>query len=102
MTYEIMNLARISLFSTVCLLVSPLAGEPLPSDIQRLVKQREDAIAKIDKTFLQELDKLKLKYAKRGDLDTANQVASLMKTVSGESIPIPLPKTKEELRKGNC
>jgi flagellar motor switch protein FliG len=54
------------------------AEDALPADIQRVVEQRASAIAKIDKIYLQELEKLKVNYTKQGNLDMALKIVSLM------------------------
>jgi hypothetical protein len=50
-----------------------------PSDVQWLVSKRNEAVARIDQTFVEELGKLKVKYTKAGDLENANTVAALIK-----------------------
>lgn len=94
MTFKAMKTATIILSVTLSLMTFTLADKPLPSDVHKLVEQRKSAIAKIEQTFLQELEKLKLDYTKKGDLETANRIASLITGEGGES----LPNTKEELQ----
>ena len=53
------------------------AGE-LPDDVQRLIDKRGEAIAQIDLKFVKELEKLKTKYTKAGDLDSANAIVALI------------------------
>jgi hypothetical protein len=53
------------------------AGE-LPDDVQRLIDKRGEAIAQIDLKFVKELEKLKTKYTKVGDLDSANAIVALI------------------------
>ena len=53
------------------------AGE-LPDDVQRLIDKRGEAIAQIDVKFVNELEKLKTKYTKAGDLDSANAIVALI------------------------
>lgn len=60
------------------LFVGHSAGEDLPSDVQWLVTKRNEAVAKIDRTFVDELEKLKVKYTKAGDLESANRTVKLI------------------------
>ena len=53
-------------------------GEELPIDIQSLLNKRNQAVAKIDQTLVQELEKLKVKYTKAGELDLANATVALI------------------------
>ena len=62
----------------ISLFVGLSSGEELPSDVQRLFGKRNEAIAKIDRTFVNELEKLKVKYTKKGDLDSANAIVTLI------------------------
>jgi hypothetical protein len=55
-----------------------LAEQPLPPDVERVVDQRAAAIAKIDRTYVQELEKLKINYTKQGNLNVANKIANLI------------------------
>jgi hypothetical protein len=57
------------------------AEEVLPPDVQRVVDQRAAAVAKIDKIYLQELEKLKVTYTKQGNLEVANTVMKLIEAV---------------------
>jgi hypothetical protein len=59
-------------------------GAELPSDVQRLFEQRNNAIQKIDVKFTEELDKLKVKYTKAGDLESANAILDLIKTINSK------------------
>lgn len=93
-----MKLARVFLSVSVSLTAFTLSEESLPEDVQRLVDQRAEAIARINKNYLEEREKLKLQYANKGDLDTANQVDSLIKTVSTPPDSRSLPNTKEKLQ----
>ena len=56
---------------------SVIAEEP-PAELKRLNEQRDREIAKIDEIYMQQLEKLKAKYLKIGDLDAANQVAGIL------------------------
>jgi hypothetical protein len=53
-------------------------GDELPDDVQALVAKRDEAISRIDITFVRELEKLKVKYTKLGDLDSANKIVELI------------------------
>ena len=74
-----MKTLSIILAAIVSLIVVPQAAEKLPSDVQILVDQRAVAALKIENSFSQELEKLKVDYTKQGDLDMANGIASLIK-----------------------
>lgn len=75
----------------VLFLLVPLRGEePLPSDVQRILDQRAAAIAKIDRTCVEELKKLKSNYTKQGNLEAAVKINELLKTVeSGGELGFP-------------
>jgi hypothetical protein len=60
------------------LLTTFISANDLPEDVQRLISKRDLAIAQIDIRFVEELDKLKVKYTKAGDLDAANAIVSLI------------------------
>jgi hypothetical protein len=68
----------IHISSISLLLAAVLAGSELPDDVQNLVTKRDEAIEKIDLTFVRELEKLKIKYTKLGDLDSANRIVALI------------------------
>ncbi len=67
----------IAMFLTQAYSVSFGAG--LPYQVQRLVEKRQQAISKIDNSFVDELEKIKTNYTKAGDLENANLVAELIK-----------------------
>ncbi|MEP2777164.1 MAG: hypothetical protein ABJQ29_15095 [Luteolibacter sp.] len=54
------------------------SGEELPGDVQRLFDKRNEAVTKIDRIFVNELEKLKLKYTRNGDLDSAISIVALI------------------------
>ncbi|YCM42816.1 hypothetical protein V2O64_16025 [Verrucomicrobiaceae bacterium 227] len=54
------------------------AGEELPRDLQELISRRSEAVARIDRIFVGELEKLKINYTKKGDLDSANTIVTLI------------------------
>ena len=55
------------------------ANDSIPSDLSLLQERRGRQIEKIDSTYKKELLKLREKYTKRGDLDTANLIDSILK-----------------------
>jgi hypothetical protein len=78
-----------SLSATIFILLSTLVlalpisfGAEMPQGIQTLIDKRQDAIGKIDKMFIQELEKVKIAYVKAGDLEKANLAAELIKNTS--------------------
>ncbi len=70
--------------SSLVFLISVSLGAELPPEAKRLVEQRDEAIQKIDSKFCEELEKIKLAYTKRGDLDSANAVADLIGKVDSK------------------
>jgi hypothetical protein len=58
-----------------------VTAQELPYDVKVLEQQRNQAVAKIDATYRTELEKMKIKYTKLGDLETANKIASLLKNL---------------------
>ncbi len=86
-----------------CLLASVLmlglaTAQELPNDLARLKEQREKQIAKIDEIYVQQLQKLKTKYMRAGDLDSANLVDGMIKEfdVIPPKEPNPTPETTPE------
>ena len=57
-------------------------GAEMPHGIQTLIDKRKEAIRKIDKVFIEELEKVKTAYVKAGDLEKANLAAELIKSTS--------------------
>jgi hypothetical protein len=53
-------------------------ADELPSDVKNLLEKRENAVSAIDKRLVEELEKLKVNYTKRGDLDAANAIVELI------------------------
>ena len=72
-------------FPTIIVALSiPMSlGEKMPHGIQTLIDKRKGAIERIDKVFVQELEKAKTAYLKAGDLEKANLAAELIKNTSG-------------------
>jgi hypothetical protein len=60
-------------------------GSDLPQQVQRLVDKRQEAISRIDKVFVDELEKIMTSYTKAGDLENANMVAELIKQAKGSA-----------------
>lgn len=54
----------------------------MPQGIQTLIDKRKEAVRKIDKVFVEELEKIKTAYVKAGDLEKANLAAELIKNTS--------------------
>ena len=87
-------------FISICFLSSLFAGyssgSKLPSDVKQLLSNRNDAVARIDEIFVKELEKLKVKYAKMGDLESANKTVNLIEKYSKETLKTR-PKIEDEL-----
>lgn len=60
------------------LLITLVSASELPDDVQRLIDKRSEAVAQINLKFVRELEKLKIKYTKAGDLDSANAIVALI------------------------
>ena len=60
-------------------LVSHASGSEVPNDARLLLEKREEAVKAIDRRLVEELEKLKLANTKRGDLESANAIAALIK-----------------------
>lgn len=63
------------------------AAQNLPSDVSRVVDQRDAEIKKITQRCVAELEKLKVSYTKRGDLENALLVDKLIKEMK---LPSPM------------
>lgn len=61
-----------------CILLSCAFGDDLPFELKRLNEQRDRKIAEINRIYKQQLEELKTKYTKEGNLDAANQVVSIL------------------------
>ncbi len=55
------------------------SAQSLPDDAQELLKKQQVAIARLDETLNRELEKVKLRCMKDGDLEGANAVDSVIK-----------------------
>tara|TARA_R110002096_G_scaffold217936_1_gene406038 strand:+ start:52 stop:558 length:507 start_codon:yes stop_codon:yes gene_type:complete len=70
------------LYTLIILLgASLLNAEEIPSDVVSLTGKRDAAVEKIDAKYKSELEKLKLAYMKKGDLDSANTIEKIVKDV---------------------
>ncbi|VGO21619.1 hypothetical protein [Pontiella sulfatireligans] len=73
------------------------ADEYKPSKLKHLQALRAKHIKQIDDTYIRELDKLKLEYTKRGDLDGANAINSaLVKMMAKAGNEAPAEETLED------
>lgn len=72
-----MRLNPISLF--IPILFQFVEAGDVPMAVETVIEGRNQAIKKIDKVYVQELEKLKLGYTKKGDLKNANLVDELIK-----------------------
>ena len=79
----------------LCLLSVQLSlnAQTLPDDAEELIRKRQEVVAKIDKTLNRELEKVKKRCTKAGDLDGAIAVDALIKSpgkgdVGDESDPL--------------
>lgn len=69
-------------------LLSPLRSEDsLPNDVQQVVEKRLKGLAALNKAYAEELEKLKVKYATKVDLETANKIAALIAEVTATNPP---------------
>ncbi len=55
-----------------------------PVDLLRLIERRDQAVNKIDKSFLKALDALKINYMKKSDLNSANRVESVISKIQND------------------
>lgn len=60
----------------------PAFGAEIPPELERLNAQRARQISEIDKIYMGQLELLKIKFTKAGDLDAANQVAAILKKMA--------------------
>ena len=54
-------------------------AEKIPFELERLNNQRDRKIEEINQIYKKQLESLKVKYTKAGNLDAANQVAAILK-----------------------
>jgi len=64
--------------------ISCICGSELPNDAIELLEKRDEAVKAIDRRLVEELDKLKLKHTKKGDLDSANAIVTLIEKYSSD------------------
>ena len=64
----------------IALSLSSYAVESLPDAAQNLLKKRQEAVDRLDVRLNKELEKVKLRCMKDGDLDGANTVEALIKS----------------------
>ncbi|MDQ8189190.1 hypothetical protein [Roseibacillus persicicus] len=50
----------------------------IPDDLERLNLQRERKIAEVNRIYLRELEELKVRYTKEGDLEMANKILAVI------------------------
>lgn len=69
----------------IILLALPITafGE-IPTELNQINEQRARKIAEIDRIYKQQLETLRTKYTKAGDLDAANQVAAILHSLEGD------------------
>jgi len=62
-------------------------ADDLPYDVTQVVTERERQVAKIDEKYSAALERLKVSYTKKGDLETALKIDTLIKaTASGDVV----------------
>ncbi|MDA7514601.1 hypothetical protein N8513_01250 [bacterium] len=72
----------------VLLLALPsTSGGEVPRELERLNEQRSRKIAEIDRIYKQQLETLKAKYTKAGDLNAANQVVAILRGFESDDPP---------------
>jgi hypothetical protein len=59
-------------------LVGVTHADQIPSDVKNLLDKRDGAVRVLDKRLVEELEKLKINYTKKGDLDAANAIVELI------------------------
>lgn len=64
----------------------PAFAAEIPAELERLNAQRARQIAEIDKNYISQLELLKIKLTKAGNLDAANQVVALLRHFAAEYI----------------
>lgn len=71
----------IHLIITSLVVENASADQPMPPDVQRIIEQRASASSKIDRIYVQELEKLKSSYTKQGNLEVALKIDHLLDDV---------------------
>ena len=73
-----MNISNIIIISIFALVI-PSWSEDLPDEANRLRDQRAEAISKINSKYLEELEKIKIKFTKAGNLEKAMAIDAEIK-----------------------
>jgi hypothetical protein len=68
-----------------------------PPELKRLQEQRDRKIEEIDRVYLRELETLKIRYTKQGDLESANLVNDIIQSMITDKAD-KLPDTGEVTR----
>jgi len=63
------------------------AADPIPLELELLQDQRDQKIDEINRIYKEQLEKLKIKYTKQGNLDAANKVVEILKMLPISSLP---------------
>jgi len=64
------------------LAVCPAFGAEIPPELERLNAQRARQFSEIDKVYMSQLELLKIKFTKAGNLDAANQVVAILEKMA--------------------
>ncbi|MBK1856589.1 hypothetical protein JO972_16615 [Verrucomicrobiaceae bacterium 5K15] len=67
--------------SIICITIMSSFSDELPQDVNRIVNKRSKAIQMIDKVYVEELQKLKLSYMRKGDLKTSNVIEAMINDI---------------------
>ncbi len=79
----VIRMMRKLILILVCCLAAPCAiAEKIPFELERLNDQRDRKIAEINQIYKRQLEALKVKYTKAGNLDAANRVASILEELT--------------------
>jgi hypothetical protein len=57
-----------------------------PPELKRIQEQRDRKIEEIDRIYLRELEVLKIRYTKQGDLESANLVNDIIQSLGSEEV----------------
>lgn len=74
------------------------ADEDLPYDIAALQSKRDTKVIEIDRAYVRELEKLKIKYTKLGELETANKIVAMITEIHAAN-PAMIRKVNEAVEK---
>ena len=93
---------NIKLATVLLFTVTVSLADKLPFELERLKNQRDRKIEEINKVYKRQLELLKVKYTKAGNLDAANQVVAIIQNLSPtkekETPRIVRPKDVAELK----